>query len=73
MEFYDVVEKRHTIRQFDNREVEPEKIEPIKKAVRCPENYEVPVIIGIGYAKENAEIPRQYEFRAKEKIHIDKF
>ncbi len=35
------------------------EIELIKKVVRCPENYEVPVIIGIGYAKE--------------KIHIDKF
>lgn len=49
------------------------EVDGIKKAVGCPDNYEVPVIIGIGYAKEMAEIPSQFEFKAEEKIHIDKF
>jgi len=51
----------------------PQHTEKIKKILNIPEDYEVPVLIPIGYpAKDTKRLP-QKEIHLEEKIHINKW
>lgn len=86
MEFYDVIEKRHIIRQFDDREVEQEKINRIIEAgIKAPtddhyRNIEYIIVKDDNVKKELIDavknvkwIKKEPSNKAEEKIHIDKF
>lgn len=47
--------------------------EYIKQIIGHPDNYIMPCYISLGYLKSDAIIHEQYEYDAKEKIHINKW
>ena len=51
----------------------PNEVTYLKEALGHPDNYYIPCYISIGYPAENAVRNRQYEFDAKEKIHINRW
>ena len=51
----------------------PQHTEKIKKILNIPEDYEVPVLIPIGYLAKNAKRLPQKEIHLEEKIHINKW
>lgn len=59
MDFYKVIEKRRTVRDF-----EPEEI---------PDDYFMPCFIGIGRTKKEAAPVRQNRVDLKERIHWNCF
>lgn len=53
----------------------PVKKEPaqIREYLKIPEGYGLPALVILGYAAENAEIPRQVEATVKKKVHWNKW
>lgn len=45
--------------------------EHIREVVHYPENYVLPCYLALGYPLENAVRSKQYEFRSKDKIHLN--
>lgn len=45
----------------------------LKEKLQHPDNYIMPCYLAIGYSKENAVINVQYNFDAKDKIHMNKW
>ena len=70
MDFYEVLEKRRTYRDFSDREVSDEA-EKIKQIVNAPEGYEFTCLLTMGYPTENAFLPKQKEIHIEERIHTD--
>lgn len=51
----------------------PNEVKYIKEAIGHPDNYYMPCYIAIGYPSEDATHPKQYEFNAEDKIHMNKW
>ena len=58
MDFYEVVEKRRTVRDFEPEDMPDEVLERI---------------IGIGRPQKNAQVPGQIDIDIKTRIHWNRF
>ncbi len=51
----------------------PDEVTYLKEAIGHPDNYVMPCYIAIGYPKEDADNTLQHEYRAADKIHVNRW
>ncbi len=78
MDFYEVIEKRRTIRDFEDEAIPDEVLERIRRVFKksvlgYTEDYFMPCFIGIGRPQKGILPIKQKDIDLKQRIHWDKW
>ena len=73
MEFYKVINKRRTIRQYPCRIQEPKNPQQIKEFLKVPDGWGLPALVVLGYAVKDPLLPTQVKATVENKVRWNKW